>query len=387
MSAPPIAPPRGFRDILPLEAHELAVIESVLAETFESAGFVPLHPPLLEHGAIDPDHRRVQFIDSDGRLIALRPDLTTSVARLVAGRYGTVAGQLRLSYIAPVYRQEPSHTAGAREILQAGVELVGTSDTLTDAEILALLAEAIERCGLCVGESTIHVGDVRLVEALFASLGAPDRARVLACLRAGDVVGALATARDAGMTRAELESARDALARAGETPVDCAGELGRTLDLARECWPGRQVRWGSVNLGVIPAFPYYTGIVFEAVHPDAGIIASGGRYDLLLGAYGAPRPAIGFAIDVLQLHRALVAGGWSPNGRGPLLLLRASRDERATMRCLRAFRSAGFAVSLDEIAETAGRNAIRGEVLDEERIRLADGTITDAAGLRARRGG
>ena len=91
----PIAPPRGFRDILPTEARELGVIEQTLAETFAASGFTPLHPPLLEYGTVDPAKgRRIQFLDSDGSLVALRPDLTTSVARLVAGRYREMTGVL-----------------------------------------------------------------------------------------------------------------------------------------------------------------------------------------------------------------------------------------------------------------------------------------------------
>src|SRR3989442_6950714 len=122
----PIGPPRGFRDILPTEARELGVIEQTLAETFADSGFTPLHPPLLEYGAADSaKRRRMQFLDSDGSLVALRPDLTTSVARLVGGRYRDMTGVLRLSYIAPVFREEPAMSAGSREILQAGAEVAG----------------------------------------------------------------------------------------------------------------------------------------------------------------------------------------------------------------------------------------------------------------------
>src|SRR3989454_12173134 len=117
----PIGPPRGFRDILPTEARELGVIEQTLAEVFADFGFTPLHPPLLEYGAADSaKRRRMQFLDSDGSLVALRPDLTTSVARLVGGRYRDMTGVLRLSYIAPVFREEPAMSGGSREILQAG---------------------------------------------------------------------------------------------------------------------------------------------------------------------------------------------------------------------------------------------------------------------------
>src|SRR5712692_5349582 len=330
----PIGPPRGFRDILPTEARELGVIEQTLADVFADSGFTPLHPPLLEYGAVDSARRRrIQFLDSDGSLVALRPDLTTSVARLVGGRYRDMTGVLRLSYIAPVFREEPAMSGGAREILQAGVELVGGDGALADAEILALLVESLELCGLSVCASTVQVGNVRLVSSLFADLSEDARGEVLQALRLGDVAGGLSHAREAGMAADKVQRAARALTGTdGAVETTEAQELCRVIELARERWPGREKRWGVPNLALVPPLPYYTGIVFEAIHPEAGVIASGGRYDLLLGAFGPPRPAIGFAIDVLQLHRALFAEAWQPRTQRPLLLLRASADERATLR-------------------------------------------------------
>jgi len=381
----PIGPPRGFRDILPTEARELGVIEQTLAETFADSGFTPLHPPLLEYGAADSaKRRRMQFLDSDGSLVALRPDLTTSVARLVGGRYRDMTGVLRLAYVAPVFREQPAMSGGSREVLQAGVELVGGEGTLADAEILALLVESLERCGLPVGESTVQVGNIRLVRGLFAGIPEAARVEVVDALRQGEIAGALSRTREAGMPLDELERASRALTGgAGGIDGAEAAELCRVIELARERWPGRLERWGVPNPALVPALPYYTGIVFEAIHPDAGVIASGGRYDLLIGAFGTPRPAIGFAIDVLQLHRALFADAWRPRSQRPLLLLRASADERATMRCAAALRAGGMAVALGDVAERAGRAVIEAEVIDERRVKLADGRVAEARALGA----
>src|SRR2546427_282905 len=256
---PLLSAPRGFRDILPTEARELRVIEQALTETFAASGYMPLKPPMIEYSAAQPTQERlIQFLDTDRSLVALRPDLTTAVARLVAQRYRETAGALRLSYFAPVFREEPAMTAGDREVVQAGVELIGAAGPL-----------------------------------------------------AGDDVR----------------------------------ELRQVVHLARERWPGSVKLWGSPNIGLVPALPYYTAIVFEALHPDVGVIASGGRYDLLIGAYGAPRPATGFAIDVLRLHRALFAEGWRPADARPLVTLHGD-DERATMRCAASLRAAGLSVAI-----------------------------------------
>src|SRR5207245_92197 len=157
------ASPRGFRDILPTEARELRAIEATLTSAFESYGFVPLEPPTVEH-AVRPvlfeEGRTVQFLDRDGRLVELRPDVTTAVARLVAQRYRDASEALRLSYFASVFREEPAMSAGQREFVQAGVELIGPSGPMADAEILALCVEAIERCGLRLEPASVHVGHV-----------------------------------------------------------------------------------------------------------------------------------------------------------------------------------------------------------------------------------
>ena len=125
---PILAPPRGFRDILPTEARELRAIEHALDETFTRYGYVPIEPPMVER--VDGDsgverQRLMQFLDRDGSLVALRPDITTAVARLVAQRYRDATGALRLSYFAPVFREEPAMLGAEREYDQAGVELVG----------------------------------------------------------------------------------------------------------------------------------------------------------------------------------------------------------------------------------------------------------------------
>ena len=378
--SPILAPPRGFRDILPTEARELRVIERTLTETFAAYGYMPLEPPMVEYAAAQPTgDRLIQFLDSDGSLVALRPDLTTAVARLVAQRYRETTGALRLSYFAPVFREAPAMTAGARELVQAGVELIGPSGKLADAEVIALLAESLERCGLRLDAAALHVGHIGAVRGLFAGLSDDASARVLGALRQGDLVGALRTAREAGARKDELERARRALGVIGRDVEGLSGdevnEVREVIHLARERWPGAVRLWGLPNLGLVPALPYYTGIVFEALHPEVGVVASGGRYDLLIGAFGAPRPATGFAIDVLRLHRALFAEGWRPASARPLVTLRSNGDERATLRCAASLRAAGLSVAIGDVAESAGVTVVVAAVVDEGRARLDDGRV------------
>jgi ATP phosphoribosyltransferase regulatory subunit len=379
------APPRGFRDILPTEARELRAIERSLTETFNRYGYMPLEPPMVEHSAGESlltGDRLIQFLDRDGSLVALRPDITTAVARLVAQRYADAVGALRLSYFAPVFREEPAMLGGEREYDQAGVELVGPSGTLADAEVLALLAESLARAGL-VG-ATIEVGHVGVLRAIFGDLEAEPLELVLGELRDGDHVGAFQRAREGGMSDAGLARARALLAARGRgiESADVAGvdELRAVIHLARDLFPGDPL-WGIPNLALVPALPYYTGIVFEVLHPDIGFpIAAGGRYDLLLAAFGAARPATGFAINVPRLHLALYGSGWRPSSERALVALEPA-DPRTTARLAAALRDAGVNVAIGAVAEPAGRTVLEASVVDERQVRLKDGRTLTADAL------
>jgi ATP phosphoribosyltransferase regulatory subunit len=377
------APPRGFRDILPTEARELRAIERSLTESFTAYGYMPLEPPMVERSSgesVLAGDRVIQFLDRDGSLVALRPDITTAVARLVAQRYAGATGALRLSYFAPVFREEPAMLGAEREYDQAGIELVGPSGALADAEALALLAESLARVGLR-GE-TIEVGHVGAVRALFADLDEGMRDLVMGDLRDGDHVGAFRRAQGAGMSDASVARAREALAARGkdveELKLQGIDELREVVDLARRIFGGD---WGVPNLALLPALPYYTGIVFEALHPDVGFpIAAGGRYDLLLAAFGAARPATGFAINVPRLHLALFASGWQPRIGRTLVALAAS-EPSTTARLAARLRGAGLLVAIGSVAEPAGQTVLEADVVDDQRVKLKDGRTLAADDL------
>jgi len=270
-----------------------------------------------------------------------------------------------------------------REYDQAGVELVGPSGTLADAEVLALLAEALDRCGL--RGATIEVGHVAVVRRIFDALSPEACDLVLADLRRGDLVGAFRRAREAGMAEDELARARTALGARGRAieSVDVEGvmELREVIHLARELHAGEPL-WGVPNLALVPELPYYTGVVFEALHPESGFpIAAGGRYDLLLGAFGAPRPATGFAINVPRLHLALFASGWRPSRERALVSLIPGADSRAAARLAARLRSRGVAVAIGAVAEPAGVAVIVAEAIDGERVRLEGGRVVSCDDL------
>jgi ATP phosphoribosyltransferase regulatory subunit len=371
--------PRGFRDILPTEARELHAIERTLMNAFAHYGYVPLEPPTVEfaESAVTVNERRtVRFLDRDGRLLALRPDVTTAVARVVAQRYRAADAALRLAYFTPIFREEASMGGSEREYDQAGVELIGDPTPRADAEVIGLLADALARCGL-VG-ADIDIGHVGFVDGFLAELPAEARATASAAARSGDLVGTVALGREAGMSAPRIaalqrglryRSADLAVARA-DAPESSQRALD-TLDALRPllaaAGAGGAIRF---DLGYVPALPYYTGVVFQVTVADLGFpIATGGRYDGLLAKFGADRAATGFGIAIPHLHQALVAAGWRTPSERPLLVLMPDEgDAAATLRVAAALRRSGIAVAIGDVAEAAGQDVRRARVIDDAHV-------------------
>ena len=347
-------------------------------EAFARYGYVPLEPPTVEFAssALVLDERRMlRFLDRDGRLLALRPDVTTAVARVVAQRYREATAPLRLAYFAPIFREEASMRGSEREYDQAGVELIGDPSLRADAEVIALLADALVGCGLLAAE--IDVGHVGFFGGFVADLPDTARERVASTARAGDLVSAVRLAREAGLSAARTSAlerglrhrSADLAAARKDAPPGSQKALA-TLDalapLLEAAGVGAAIRF---DLGFIPALPYYSGVVFQVTAPDLGFaIAAGGRYDGLLSRFGADRAATGFGIAVPHLHQAVVAAGWQPQAGSPLLVLGPAASDEATLRAAAALRALGVAVAIGDVAEHAGQEVRRAKVIDAAHV-------------------
>jgi ATP phosphoribosyltransferase regulatory subunit len=248
----------------------------------------------------------------------LRPDLTIPVARLVATRMADHPGPVRAFYLARAFRPPPVGRPRASEQRQAGVELVGADGPGADAEALALLADSLAATGL--EGLRIGVADVSLTAAVLEAVVADGGVReaLRGALAARDLAGWRRLARGAGAgARAELLERLPALRGGAEVLDEIAAVVpeaapacersARLLELAGAQGAGEAV---VIDLGVMRDWPYYSGVVFEAYAPGVGEpVAMGGRYDGLAARFGHGRPAVGFAIVLDALHRALMAAG------------------------------------------------------------------------------
>jgi ATP phosphoribosyltransferase regulatory subunit len=384
--------PRGFRDVLPQEAAEREAAGAALAAVFDAWGYGPVETPIveeyavLEAGAGALEGTAFRLLDSDGSLLALRPEMTVPIARMVASRLKGQPGPHRVRYLADVFREQASLRGQSRQFKQAGIEFIAASGPAADAEVVALLIEAVAATGL--REYTVAVGTVAVLSALLDASGAGEewRERVRAAAHDRNLVEIDRLAATEGIATdvaralsavVRLRGGRDAIGqcRSHVAACGCAG----VLDDFEETW-GLLEAAGvadrvTVDFGTMRSFDYYTGMVFELLAPGLGLpLGGGGRYDGVLGAFGAPAPAAGFAVGIERLHIALAEQGVAPSVRG-LDAVVCGDDAGEVFAAAARLRAAGWRMRLavgvsGAAAVTAARDAGAFEAL-----RAADGRI------------
>ena len=328
--------PSGTRDVLPDEMRELRAMTDRVRAVFEAAGYGEVYTPALEyeetftredrlagHGPAWSTRPAYRMFDEQGNVLVLRPDMTIPIARLAATRYAHSEPPFRFCYFAHAYRGVRPQRGQPRELLQAGVELIGAPAPEGTAEALRVMCAALDAAGL--ETYRVGLGDASLYPELLAAVGVPEdaRDRILAALVEGDFVGVETEIRRLGLGSAEA----DLLLRVPGTrggpevlegltgPLENAATGMRAVHALLEPQVAQRVIF---DLGLVRSLGYYTGAVFQVYDPAYGVpIGSGGRYDELLAGFGRPLPAVGFALGVERLHIALTGEERGRRGRRP----------------------------------------------------------------------
>jgi ATP phosphoribosyltransferase regulatory subunit len=325
--------PSGTRDVLPDEMRELRALTDRLRQVFERAGYGEVYTPALEYESPtvpNQDHPEwtgprpaYRVFDEHGNVLALRSDMTIPIARLAATRYRHADSPLRFCYFAHAYRGVRPQRGQSRELLQAGIELIGAGTPEGTAEVLTVLCDALDATGLRTYR--VGLGDASLYPGLLEAAGvdSENRERILAYLVAGDFVG-VERALDALELQPEQRSLFLSVARTRGGPEVLEGRSGaleeavQGLRAVRGLLPPQAAERIIFDLGLVRSLGYYTGAVFQIYDPAHGVpIGQGGRYDQLLARFGRPLPAVGFALGVESVHIALAGeerglGTWSP---------------------------------------------------------------------------
>jgi ATP phosphoribosyltransferase regulatory subunit len=305
--------PPGSQDLLADDVRRRRRVQRVWFDLAESAGYTEVIPPTFEYeevftrgGGPELASRLIRFVDRDGRLVALRADFTSSIARVVASRLAAAADPLRLCYAGKVYRHEPEGGGRRRELFQMGAELIGDASPAGDVEVLRLVIATLRALG--IHDFQINLGDIGFVRPLLDGL-AEDQAEALRTAidrrdRAALAAGAREIGAPAAVARALVElpgliGRSEVLPRA-RTLASGAGadEAIRRLMAVDALLDDEERSHVVYDLGEIRGLGYYTGIQFEVFVAGVGrAVGAGGRYDTLIARYGADRPAVGFALE------------------------------------------------------------------------------------------
>jgi ATP phosphoribosyltransferase regulatory subunit len=327
--------PSGTRDVLPDETREVRAITDTLRGVFEAHGYGEVYTPAFEYESVlaradmaeaQPAYR---VFDESGAVLVLRSDMTVPIARVVATRYPTSEPPLRFCYFAHCYRGVRPQRGHPRELLQAGIELIGAPAPHGTAEAITLLCHALDAVDL--KDYRIGLGDASLFPALMASLDVPDAARplLLEALVSRDFVGLEQTLADSGLGGEAAELLLEVPQRRGgpevltDIPTAAHAPAMGLRDVHELLEPAVAERV-IFDLGLVRNIGYYTGAVFDVYDPALGApIGGGGRYDELLGRFGRGLPAVGFALKVDRLHIALAG---EERGTGALVLGSAAKQ-------------------------------------------------------------
>jgi ATP phosphoribosyltransferase regulatory subunit len=314
--------PEGIEEILPPRAEQLDKLCRDIIDLYVSWGYQLVIPPMIEYmdslltgTGKDLDLQIFKLTDQmSGRLMGVRADTTPQVARIDAHNLKREV-PTRLCYLGTVLHTRPEDTGGNRSPLQVGAELYGHKGIESDAEVLCLMIETINKAG--VEKIHLDLGHVGIYNNLvqLAKLDDELEAELFDVLQRkampelDDMISAGSLSAEAGQMFKVLITSTGSINDFKEARVffdgissgikECLDELQNIIELVSKRMPELTLDY---DLSELRGYHYHTGIVFTAYVPGHGQgIAFGGRYDDIGSAFGRARPATGFSTDIKAL--------------------------------------------------------------------------------------
>ncbi len=359
--------PGGMKSYLPGVAAELKSIEKDISGVFKLWGYRPIITPTLEYFESltegmgrTLDKKLYKFIDYEGNILALRPEMTAPIARTLSTRLNEVELPLRLSYSASVFRYDQPQTGKNREIYQLGVEFIGEKSYLADAEAIILAIESLQKTG--IKDFKIDIGHAGYLNGIIKELELDEDLEfdIKTYLNKKDLVGLnnyimelnipdKDTLKTIPLLRGRLDILEDAQKIVNnEDSKEAIKNLRKIYNYLESYGFADYI---TFDLGLIRGFDYYTGLVFEGFTEKLGYtICGGGRYDNLLKKYsGRKIPAIGFAIGIERVRLALKRQGYD-NKQGNIdeLIIANEGTEILALSLAKKLRAKGLIVVLTE---------------------------------------
>ena len=383
----------GFRDFFPEDLALRTHLFDAMRRVARRYGFEEYDGPPLEalelYTGKSGDEIVAQlyaFTDKGGREVALRPEMTPTLARMVAQRANGLRKPIRWFSIPQLFRYERQQRGRLREHFQLNCDLIGEPGPLGDAEIIALAIDVMRELDLTAADVRVRLSDRRLLAVLLEESGVGgDAERQGLAFQALDKVGrpeygtrkkALHAAGVSETAIAALESFPEIrtlsdLERRYSAAAAAAQPLRRTMEALEAMGLGEFV---DLDLTIVRGLAYYTGTVFELFDAQGALraICGGGRYDDLLERVGGVNlPALGFGMGDVVLGELLKERGKAPAApaSAEVFLVAATADDREEVwRLAHQLRDGGLRVEFSLAEDKVGRQL---KLADARRARLA----------------
>lgn len=318
-----IQPLKGTRDFYPEEMAVRVWLYNQLRQVSEMFGYQEYEGPFLEpielyaakSGEELVKEQSFVFPDRGGDLITLRPELTPTLARMVAQRQKQLVYPLRWWSFGPFWRYERPQKGRSREFFQWNIDMIGVDAPEADAELIAIAVEFFRQVGLSPTQVQILINDRRLMDGEFNAIGIPveSRSEVLRLIDRRDKMPPdewKSYAHDVGLNQAQFEALQ--LLLSNQDLWRKSEEMRRLFVALEALGAGNYVKYAP---HIIRGLDYYTGTVFEAwdVEGEFRAMFGGGRYDNLVAAVGGdPLPGVGFAMGDVVITLILKKFGLIP---------------------------------------------------------------------------
>lgn len=371
-------PYKGVRDFYPEDMAVQRYMFDIWRMTAEHFGFEQYDASILEpsslyksKGAVNEElvnEQTYTFTDRGDREVTLRPEMTPTVARMVAGKRRDLTFPVRWYSIPNLFRYERTQRGRLREHWQLNCDIFGVDDVSADMEIILVANEIFKNFGAINGKQyEIHVSSRRLLDALYDALDLDEDAQ-LAATRLADRKDKMEVDEfKKKMTEAVGEKVSDVLKFLNADNINVVPDLLKEseayTDLQTLIATMKEIHCPLVfNPTIIRGFDYYTGVVFEVVDLDPEnnrAMMGGGRYDNLTSMFGGdPISGIGFGFGDVTLRDFLISHDLMTTDitSTTLAILPTSISENIeAQKVAQVFREAGIATSVDLSSKKVGR--------------------------------
>lgn len=355
--------PDGVEDCLPAECYIKKSIEGALRSSFVLSGYDEIETPTYEYIDVFQSgvgsyiqESMIKFVDTNGRILVLRPDLTVPIARIAATKLQSMPQ--RLFYAQNSFAAAEPAIGKAGEFTQAGIELIGDESDNADAEVIALAVKALKTAGLT--SFTVDIGQVSFFKALISESGLneSDVDLLRHAVDSKDKMALEALSKQLNLsdglthqivTLPDLFGGSEVFEKAltlSQKP-DCVAAVENLRNVYHLLTEYGLSEYITIDLGMLHDIAYYSGIIFRGLATGIGFpVVSGGRYDDLLGKFGKSLPATGFALGIKRVMIAMERQG----------LLSGYYETDAVVSC--AAPSCGAAYAFAESMRAQGKRTV-----------------------------